>query len=1072
MNDTRQSGAGTPPEDGLEGLVSPRYGFEDASTNLRLAAERSRRTCLIRRHGHPAGSGVLIGSDLILTAAHVLDPRSWPPRDGVEGLTAAFDYRAASEPAASFDVEVDVIELLEGSPAHQSEILGTAVVGWDAPEDTMDYAVLRLAHAVGTERGWFPLSERGYDFARAPLLYLVHYPIGHTQTISYVLEPPKVSPRSTRVRYVTNTAPGSSGAPLMDIRGRLVAIHHYSSKGGNQAVPTAAIARRLLARGYANIVRSVVDSGTGHGPSATGSEPSIDVPAPPPSVDLAREILKDSPIGVVAIAPDTSAARDWKSVLDGSPLSPIMATEGAIAPRSVVIDGTEMDEVEFLRWLRDNPKQTVMLASEPGEGKTSFLNRVAANSTDSHVFLRNARGRRVEIGEIEEFRIALTERARQTGRDGAPVVVLVVSLDIGRDEARDAELVEELRARKRDDGAVTVVIEGRFAPVARIRARVGAVSSAHLTPLGPLDARQWVEIYREALEQAIAAGMADNAIAARWPNLRAFLDMSQQQQDDILLDPTSPVIVRVIRAVYGADMLQRLVDELDQLAPEDRLAYFQICLGTLAENKLLESHVLTMFPGAAVEERSRHDPWVEDDGYHFARHPLVAQIVLQEVGGAHRMLSHAIGLHIERMADSPEDADAVLRLLSVVNTLPTITESASQRLRASLVEALRLRLLDFDELTTVISDSEDSEIIYRWACAVRELIPNDGEKGRGRSGRGAMAARLRGLASDLFALAGEAPGARWPDRARFARRCLDLDTAAIDNTVTSDDIYEFVTTFAEFRAESWWTRRNHLYMYTWAHAGVRALPLHELRGEELAKGRDLYESMFIFYEYVASTYSDTDRHTRQFLRYAGTIIDLHLPDDALTMVQNAIRLSIELGSPDWQLCVIYSESLLDGRCDNARMRKVLAAQAYHNLTEAARYHPNRHEILLHLALLHTRFGTGSRTRLLDLLHENVPPSGSYGHGYYLHALALLDDDDTAKEQRLLDAVASYWQRTSIERKPNDDISRELHGAKWKFSRIEILWRFAVAELTKTQSEPAKSAQRKFYQRRAEYEFVV
>ena len=54
----------------------------------------------------------------------------------------------------------------------------------------------------------------------------------------------------TRIRYATNTLPGSSGSPCFTLDWIPVALHHYGdpSFGGakyNQGVPLSAIARRL-----------------------------------------------------------------------------------------------------------------------------------------------------------------------------------------------------------------------------------------------------------------------------------------------------------------------------------------------------------------------------------------------------------------------------------------------------------------------------------------------------------------------------------------------------------------------------------------------------------------------------------------------------------------------------------------------------------------------------------------------------------------------------------------------------------------------------------------------------------
>jgi hypothetical protein len=55
-----------------------------------------------------------------------------------------------------------------------------------------------------------------------------------------------LDPSGTRVRYRTETAPGSAGAPCFDINWELVALHEgRDSSGVNVGVPISRIVRHL-----------------------------------------------------------------------------------------------------------------------------------------------------------------------------------------------------------------------------------------------------------------------------------------------------------------------------------------------------------------------------------------------------------------------------------------------------------------------------------------------------------------------------------------------------------------------------------------------------------------------------------------------------------------------------------------------------------------------------------------------------------------------------------------------------------------------------------------------------------
>jgi V8-like Glu-specific endopeptidase len=62
-----------------------------------------------------------------------------------------------------------------------------------------------------------------------------------------------VNDNGTRVRYATNTEPGSSGSPCFDLDWSLVALHHLGDPAWrepkfNQGVPASIIRKRLAGK--------------------------------------------------------------------------------------------------------------------------------------------------------------------------------------------------------------------------------------------------------------------------------------------------------------------------------------------------------------------------------------------------------------------------------------------------------------------------------------------------------------------------------------------------------------------------------------------------------------------------------------------------------------------------------------------------------------------------------------------------------------------------------------------------------------------------------------------------------
>jgi len=273
------SQAGDEPVTGLQAITSLPDGLEDPRALVQGLLDAMQRTAMIEVSGIPRGTGFLVGPDLVLTAAHVVDARRWPPEPRPE-VSARFDYAPQQgRSQAESGVEVPVAEFVTGSLPTAAEIAAN-VVDWNAPADRLDFALLRLgfpvppveAEGVARPRGDYALATTDYDFAGSPILLIVQHPLGGFQRVSFIRAAAEPNAAGTRVRYRGNTLAGSSGSAVIDSRGRLVALHHYSGRGKNQGVPVSAIARMLAGGGF-----SVLFTPSAGRLVATGGGPSVEL---------------------------------------------------------------------------------------------------------------------------------------------------------------------------------------------------------------------------------------------------------------------------------------------------------------------------------------------------------------------------------------------------------------------------------------------------------------------------------------------------------------------------------------------------------------------------------------------------------------------------------------------------------------------------------------------------------------------------------------------------------------------------------------------------------------------------
>lgn len=259
----------------LEKIVRQKTPFLDVEvwrTKLALREAAVARV-EIRQSGiwKPAGTGFLVGADLLLTNHHVV--RGLIGRERVTGeLRFRFDFKRTVEgdtPQAGVFVEPAAEKWLEVS-APPSAVDTLKEPGNQEPaEGELDFALIRLAVPVGLRpigtldekapgraRGWMhPIADTALTLlGEGQSVFVLQHPEGDALQIAFG-DFLRVGPQ--RVRYNANTLPGSSGSPCLDARLELVALHHagdtshgeFDKDGYNQGIPIHLIVARCAAAG-------------------------------------------------------------------------------------------------------------------------------------------------------------------------------------------------------------------------------------------------------------------------------------------------------------------------------------------------------------------------------------------------------------------------------------------------------------------------------------------------------------------------------------------------------------------------------------------------------------------------------------------------------------------------------------------------------------------------------------------------------------------------------------------------------------------------------------------------------
>jgi len=261
--------AGAPQPEAPENAVTP--GLQRnvrpflAKLDVRVWQEKlvriERQVCRVEMEGNALGTGFLVGPDTVLTNWHVFEIAKKAGK--IDKLGCRFDYvrlpDGSTQPGQL--VMLNAAGSLDSSPYSKAE----ETVNPDNPlptADELDYALLRLATRVGEQqvegatRGWIVLPKAVVPLAADAPVLIVQHPEGTPMKLALDTQAVLgLNGNGTRIRYRTNTDPGSSGSPVFTMDWDIVALHHYGDPKWknplfNQGVPIELIRQRIDKDGF------------------------------------------------------------------------------------------------------------------------------------------------------------------------------------------------------------------------------------------------------------------------------------------------------------------------------------------------------------------------------------------------------------------------------------------------------------------------------------------------------------------------------------------------------------------------------------------------------------------------------------------------------------------------------------------------------------------------------------------------------------------------------------------------------------------------------------------------------
>lgn len=246
---------------GLQRNVKPHLKQLDLHIWLKKLAEIERQVCRIEFNGNAAGTGFLVGPDLVLTNWHVVVAAN--AANQLNQLACRFDYQRLENGTRQQGTAVTLHTdgCIASSPYSPAELTQNPETPLPTA-DQLDYALLRLAKPVGLEekRGWVDMTKGSATLKKGDALLIVQHPDGAPMKLALDTDSIiKYNDNNTRLRYATNTEAGSSGSPCFNMDWELVALHHFGDPTWttvpqyNQGIPIALIRERIIAGGKVDL---------------------------------------------------------------------------------------------------------------------------------------------------------------------------------------------------------------------------------------------------------------------------------------------------------------------------------------------------------------------------------------------------------------------------------------------------------------------------------------------------------------------------------------------------------------------------------------------------------------------------------------------------------------------------------------------------------------------------------------------------------------------------------------------------------------------------------------------------
>lgn len=699
-------------------------------------------------------------------------------------------------------------------------------------------------------------------------------------------------------------------------------------------------------------------------------------------------------------SPSTVPERvDTRALLRGAPIGmPAVAAGMAVNRRiSCEISG-EIGPDAVGSWLERQSDAPVLLHGDAGAGKSTYLHSLIHRLQEDWVFLHWDDHRRFDLGVLENFGGVLASYTDRT-----PRLCVYSELVPQVDTAKSAEIAAQLLPLQGLSKGVehTVLLTGRQPEIKNLRLRLPATSAQLL----PLDAGEAAAL-RQQICAAYAASVEEygqERTRKLYPNLPHFVELDFDRQVLLLREDSKPLLAGLLSAVYGEEARKRVILEYADLDEEDRGAYLQVCLVSAAGSGLPGRLLQDLAPGAALDDRSDHDPWTRDENdVHVARHQTLAQVVLENTRELTRV-GAAVRAWAPLAARDAKTGELAWQVFNQLVRWQTVAPETNGRFKSRMRKEVRTALLDEPTFATDLIQARGDELftMLRWASLLHAMTPKEVSETHLpiiEMTRNLLHAARRATSPSVEVA---------PHRIDY----LLEKTVLLARRATSDDEDAGETTsrlerWASWVGEEWCGSDFYADLFWLAFERVRRWSVGDLeRPADTAITERTLRTAITSFEYLRSSSQEmVDRGTEAaYSKLVARHLYALLEDETriTALIRDAWELSCQLRRPNSRTGMHYLRRIPpDDRHERWRVAE-----------EVVRHDRNRHDALLELARMAAT--PEDRAKVAEYLAVAEEPSrDAMSYAFLRHAVALLEDDRSCRLMAMVAASEAYhrWGR--------------------------------------------------------------